>query len=76
MNDATTRGPAIAAAAVGEEQPLACRRGRGVLARGRRATSREEISHGRPDAKTLTEELVAFTAAGLRAGCKSKGGRQ
>jgi hypothetical protein len=26
--------------------------------------------------KTLTEELVAFTAAGLRAGCKSKGGRQ
>jgi len=37
---------------------------------------RFEPYHGRPDVKTLTEELVAFTAAGLRAGCKSKGGRQ
>ena len=37
---------------------------------------RFEPYHGRLDVKTLTEELVAFTAAGLRAGCKSKGGRQ
>jgi hypothetical protein len=37
---------------------------------------RFEHYHGRPDVKTLTEELVAFTTAGLRAGRKSKGGRQ